>query len=297
VLGVKIKKSWVIRMGSDVGTKFVLDWVSNLCLHISPDGPDTYRLVFSQYLIDWLQRFPPDNDRRIVLLAGLLDQLRDLPCLIDQGRILEVMIAQSLAIRLALAETFGEIPGLQGTLLQDVVVPRDLGGRFNIQFLPSFQPGTTSGTPNIVGERIKSYNPDDWDLFFQNLSKDNWNTVGIAREKNSNGPDLVLPFQVTELADTTLPSLFYCVGTASKVYHLFAVHSACVFIIIYTEHASQCCHKLGGYSRGDQQRVDEAVGKQTIEREGICSPISLLLYIFLSPPSILRVLTYPHEIF
>jgi hypothetical protein len=55
VLGIKIKRSWVFSMGPANGEKFVLDWVSNLCLHISPDGPDTYRLVFSQFLIDWLQ--------------------------------------------------------------------------------------------------------------------------------------------------------------------------------------------------------------------------------------------------
>ncbi len=247
VLGVKIKKSWVIRIGPASGTKFVLDWVSNLCLHISPDGPDTYRLVFSQFLIDWLQRFPPNGEQQIVLLASLLDQLKGLPCLIDQGRILEVMIAQLLALRLALAETFGDIPGLQGTLLQDVAVPRDLGRRFIIQFLPSFQPGTTSGTPNIEGGVTKSYNPNDWHLFFQNLSKDNqMNTVGIAREQNSSGPDLMLPIQVTALANPTqLPASFYHLGIASKVYHLFVLYSACMYLLFFdTEPASQRNHKL-----------------------------------------------------
>ncbi len=199
VLGVKIKKSWVIRIGPASGTKPVLDWVSNLCLHISPDGPDTYRLVFSQFLIDWLQQFPPGGEPRIVLLASLLDQLRGLPCLIDQGRILEMMIAQSLAIHLAFAGTFGNIPGLQGTLLHDVAVPRDLGRKFDIRFLPSFQPGTKRGTLNIEHGVTKSYNPDDWHLFFLDLGKDDqMNTVGIAREKNSNGPDLMVPIQVAD---------------------------------------------------------------------------------------------------
>ncbi len=73
VLHVKIKKSWVMRIGPGHSTKFVLDWVSNLCLHISPDGPDTYKLVYSHFLIDYLQKIPPNGDRRIVLLAGLLN--------------------------------------------------------------------------------------------------------------------------------------------------------------------------------------------------------------------------------
>jgi hypothetical protein len=247
VLGVRIKKSWVIHIGPASGTKFVLDWVSNLCLHISPDGPDTYRLVFSQFLIDWLQRFPPGGEPRVVLLASLLDQLRNLPCLIDQGRILEVMIAQSLAIHLGFAKTFGDIPGLQGTLLHDVDVPRDLGRRFDIQFLPSFQPGTKSGTPNVEGDVTKSYNPNDWHLFFLDLSKDDqMNTVGIAREHNSQGPDLMVPIQVATLADPTqLPASLYHLGIASKVYTI-VMHSACTYLLFFdTEPASQNSHKLG----------------------------------------------------
>jgi hypothetical protein len=242
VLHIKIVKTWVMSIGPACNTKFVLDWVSNLCLHISPNGPDTYRLVFSQFLIDYLQRHPPNGERRVVLLASLLDQLRGLPCLLDQGRILEVMIAQSLAIRLAFAKTFGDIPGLQNTLLHDVAVSRDLGQRFDIQFLPSFQPGTKIGTPNMERGVTKSYNPADWHLFFLDLVKDNrMNTVGIAREKNSNGPDLMLPIQVAALANPTqLPAKSYHLGIASKVYHLFALYSACVYLLFLdTEPTSQ----------------------------------------------------------
>lgn len=245
VLGVKIKKSWVIRIGPTGGTKSVLDWVSNLCFHISPDGPDTYRLVFSQFLIDWLQQFPPIGEPQIVLLASLLNQLRSLPCLIDQGRVLEVMLAQSLAVRLALANTFGDIPGLEGTLLHDVAVPRDLGQRFDIRFLPSFQ-STKSGTPNIVDNVTKSYNPDDWHRFFLDLSKDNqMNTVGIVREQNSQGPDLMVPIQVATSDPTQLPASFYHLGIASKVYTI-VMHSACTYLLFSdTEPASQHSHKLG----------------------------------------------------
>ncbi len=229
VLGITIRKEWVIGIGPASSTKFVLDWVSNLCLHLTPAGPDTYTLVFSQFLIDWLQQFPPDDEPQIVLLASLLDQLKSLPAIIDQGRILEVIIAQALALRLAVAKTFGDIPGLEDTLLRDVAVRRDLGGRFNIQFLPSFQTKTTSGTPKVV----KSYNPDDWHLFFQNLGTNTWNTVGIARKQNSNGPDLMVPFQVTPLVNhAQLPASFYHLGIAAKVYRLFVLpQHACVFIL------------------------------------------------------------------
>lgn len=128
------------------------------------------------------------------------------------------MFAQSLACRLAFASTFGDIPGLQDTVLSGVAVPRDIGRRFGIQFLPSFQKKTTKGTPSSESGVTKSFNPGDWHLFFLDLvTRDNMNTVGIAREKNSNGPDLLLPIQVAVLAPAQLPANFYCLGIAIKV--------------------------------------------------------------------------------
>ncbi len=142
------------------------------------------------------------------------------------------MLAQSLGYHLSFATTCDDIPGLQSTLLKDVPVSRDLGRGFGIRFLPSFQPGTTKGTPNIEHGITKSYNPADWHLFFLDLAKNkHMNVVGIAREKNSNGPDLILPIQIAALADSTqLPAKFYCLGIAAKVPFVYSVSVYLLFL-------------------------------------------------------------------
>jgi hypothetical protein len=122
---------------------YILDWISNLCLYISLDGPDTYKLVFSKFLVDYLQKFPSNDDHQIALFASLIEQLSGLPSVIDQGRILEVLLAQSIAFQLAFATTFRDIPGLENTLLHDVNVARKFGKGFGARFLPSFQLRTT----------------------------------------------------------------------------------------------------------------------------------------------------------
>ena len=225
LLDVKIKKSSIFRIGPKQGTKFVLDWISNLCLYISPAGPDTYKLVFSQFLIDYLQKYPPHGEQRIVFLASLLEQLSSLPAVLDQGRILEVLLTQSLAFRLGFASTFGEIPCLQNTMLRNVVVDRKVGKGFGARFLPSFQPKTAAGSPKKEDGVVKSYNPADWDKFYQHLFEgNNINVVGIATEKNSNGPDVALHIQDSPpSAPNQLPDLIYQCGFASKVYTLLTL--------------------------------------------------------------------------
>ncbi len=121
-------------------------------------------------------------------------------------------------------------------MLGGVVVPKDIGRRFGIQFLPSFQKKTMKGTPSIEHGVIKSYNPADWHMFFRDLvTRDYMNIVGIAREKNSNGPDLMLPIQVAALADRTqLPANFYSLAIATKVYRSLSLLLSifmCVLII------------------------------------------------------------------
>jgi hypothetical protein len=219
----------------------LLDWISNLCLYITPDGPDTFKLVFSKFLVDYLQQFPPGDTTRVVLLAGLLDQLKDFPSVLDQGRILETIFAQALGCHLAAADKFGDLAVLQDTLLCNVAVVRDIGRGFNIRFLPSFQPKTTSGVPHKEDGIIKSYNPSDWHLFFQNIITDNnVNVVGIVREQNSSGPDLLLPIKATKLPDE-----IYSLGIALKASFIISIIDTLLIIVSFiAELSTQNNYKL-----------------------------------------------------
>jgi hypothetical protein len=113
---------------------------------------------------------------------------------------------------------FGEIPCLQNTILCNVVVDRKVGKGFGARFLPSFQPKTAAGSLKKEDGVVKSYNPADWDKFYQHLfDSDNINVVGIATEKNSNGPDVALHIQDSPpSASNQLPDLIYQCGFASK---------------------------------------------------------------------------------
>ncbi len=221
VLHVKITKSTIISIGPEGGAKFALDWIINLCLHISLDGPDTYKLVFSLFLINYLQWCPPGDDKRIALLSNLLEQLIRQTDVLDEGRILEVLLAQSIALQLQSADKFGEIPGLQDTMLRAVAVDKSFGGEFGIRLLPSFRTKTKEGTPKREdGGATKSYNPSDWHLFFSDLCSDgNMNVVGIARKRSPHCPDLVIP--IHRPPTTTHDQLYIELGFAVKVQFLF----------------------------------------------------------------------------
>lgn len=107
------------------------------------------RYLFSNDLPTFVYSALGDGDRQIVLLAGLLDQLGHLSVVMNQGRILELMLSQSLGYHLAFATTFGAIPGLKDTVLGKVAVPRDVAQRFTTHILPSFQTKTMEGKLHI----------------------------------------------------------------------------------------------------------------------------------------------------
>lgn len=179
----------------------ILDIISSLALYVESVGTNKYKIVFSRYVINALESSSLEH---FSLLTGLLKTAKELPSgILSQSNMLLYLVAEKSLFHLKRSKSFSEITGFSRSMLAQETINHPI----EIKYIPSFNVATKKGTPTISNNLIHNYNPENWQLFIEYLSKLG-NVLGIPYDDNSHGPDAILSMTKKIRKVVAIPYLF-----------------------------------------------------------------------------------------